>query len=67
MSGDQGKWRLAPHDVASSKPQATRSLLGGHLPWMPCQMKGSSGGKRHVTKTEENTASMGGGAGWIES
>ncbi|WP_414853834.1 hypothetical protein [Brevibacillus sp. IT-7CA2] len=39
MSGERGKRRLTPHDVASSKPKATRSLLGGHLPWMPCQMK----------------------------
>ncbi|MBY0087102.1 hypothetical protein HP567_028145 [Brevibacillus sp. M2.1A] len=34
-----GKMAMAPHDVASSKLQATRSLLGGYLPWMPCQMK----------------------------
>ncbi|MGK5511252.1 hypothetical protein [Brevibacillus formosus] len=39
MSGERGKRRLAPHDVASSKPKATRSLLGGYLPWMPCQTK----------------------------
>ncbi|MED1780790.1 hypothetical protein P4V43_03015 [Brevibacillus fortis] len=32
LSGERGKRRLAPHDVASTKPKATRSLLGGHLP-----------------------------------